>query len=169
MTDKAKLKGLRPLSLTHPLTTTPLAALLPVTGAGNRIYRAEEATAPAEAQTLLLLNPAATESTSPDVVLAPRAVPVILPLGLSLDMSLDLSTGTPAADLQSAGLPALGTLPPTGLLHALYGATNLPDKGGQGPGEALSELHQSFSQPPQPPTPNPPNPQPPQPPLSGGA
>ncbi len=150
MTDKAKLKGLRPLSLIHPLTTTPLAALLPVTGAGNRIYRAEEATAPAEAQTLLLLNPAATESTSPAVVLAPRAVPVILPLGLSLDMSLDLSTalstGTPAADLQSAGLPALGTLPPTGLLHALYGATNPPDKGGQGPGEALSELHQSFSQ-----------------------
>ena len=98
MTDKSKLKGLRPLSLTNPL-----AALLPVTGAGNRIYRAEEATAPAEAQTLLLLNPAA-ESKSPAVVSAPQPVPVILPL----DLSAALSTDKTAAEPQSAVLPGGG-------------------------------------------------------------
>ncbi len=99
MIDKAKPKGLRPLSLSH--STTPLAALLPVTGTGNRIYRAEEATAPAEAQTLLLLSPAA--QSSPDVVLAPQAVPVILLLDLIPD-----STDKPAAEPQSPGLPGGG-------------------------------------------------------------
>ncbi len=162
MTDKVKPKGLRPLSLTHPITT-PLAALLPVTGAGNRIYRAEEATAPAEAQNLLLLNPAATESTSPNVVLALQPVPIILPLGLSTGLSTALSkalsTDSTADEPQSAGLPASGMLPPTGLLHAL--TTNPPDKEGQGRGETFSELHRAFTelhrglaeqhQPPQPP------------------
>ena len=152
MTDKAKLKGLRPLSLTNPLTN-PLAALLPATGAGNRIYRAEEATAPAEAQTLLLLNPAA-ESKSPAVVSAPQPVPVILPL----DLSAALSTDSTAAEPQSAVLPGGGgggvlvsplLAPLTGLLHAL--TSNPPDKGGQGPGETSPELHQSLFQPPQPP------------------
>ncbi len=152
MTEKAKLKGLRPLSLTNPLTT-PLAALLPVTGAGNRIYRAEEATAPAEAQTLLLLNPAA-ESKSPAVVSAPQIIPVILPL----DLSAALSTDKTAAEPQSAVLPGGGgggvlvsplLAPLTGLLHAL--TSNPPDKGGQGPGETSPELYQSLFQPPQPP------------------
>ena len=148
MTEKAKLKGLRPLSLTNPLSS-PLAALLPVTGAGNRIYRAEEATAPAEAQTLLLLNPAA-ESKSPAVVSAPQLMPVILPL----DLSAALSTDKTAAEPQSAVLPGGGggvlvsplLAPLTGLLHAL--TTNPPDKGGQG---GFSEQHQSLFQPPQPP------------------
>ncbi len=128
MTDKAKTKGLRPLSLTNPL-----AALLPVTGAGNRIYRAEEATAPAEAQTLLLLNPA-TESTSLAVGSASQFMPVILPLDLSAALSADKT----AAEPQSAVLPGGGggvlvgplLAPLTGLLHAL--TTNPPDKGGQG-------------------------------------
>ena len=98
MIDKAKTKGLRPLSLTNPL-----AALLPVTGAGNRIYRAEEATAPAEAQTLLLLNPAA-EWTSQAVGSASQFMPVILPLDLSAALSADKT----AAEPQSAGLPGGG-------------------------------------------------------------
>ncbi len=96
MTEKAKPKGLRPLSL-NPLTTSPLMTLLPVTG--NRIYRAEEATAPAEGQTLLLVNPAATESTSPVVVSASQLVPVILPLDLSVGLGMDSMT----AERQSAG------------------------------------------------------------------
>ena len=124
MTDKAKLKGLRPLSLTNPLTN-PLAALLPATGAGNRIYRAEEATAPAEAQTLLLLNPAA-ESKSPAVVSAPQPVPVILPL----DLSAALSTDSTAAEPQSAVLPGGGggggTCKPAP--GAAYGPAPCPDK-----------------------------------------
>ena len=117
MTEKAKLKGLRPLSF-NPLTNSPLMALSPVTGAGNRVYRAEEATAPAEGQTLLLVNPAATEATatSPNRVSSPQLVPVILPLdlsatlsmdlgtALSMDLSTTLSTDTPAAERQSAGL-----------------------------------------------------------------
>ncbi len=100
MTDKSKLKGLRPLSLTNPL-----AALLPVTGAGNRIYRAEEATAPAEGQTLLLVNPAATESpsTSPAVVSASQFMPVILPLDLSTALSTDKTAAEPQSTVLSGG------------------------------------------------------------------
>ena len=145
MTDKTKSKGLRPLSLTPPLTT--LLSVIGVYGS-NRIYRAEEATATAEPQTLLL-SPPATESTSPAMVLAPRLVPVILPLSLSTD--------TPAAEPQSAGLPALGTLlappftvttpqpPLSGGLSSHGQAINPPDKGGQG---GVSELHRGFSNPP---------------------
>ncbi len=144
MIDKVKLKGPlgRPLSLTNPLMT-----LSPVTGAGNRVHRAEEATAPAEAQTLLLLSPSA-ESTSPAVVLPPQAVPVILPL--------DLIPDKPTADLQSTGLPALGPLPPftpstpqpplSGGLSSHGQAINPPDKGGQGPGETFSELHRALAE-----------------------
>ncbi len=144
MTDKVKLKGPlgRPLSLTNPLMT-----LSPVMGAGNRIYRAEEATAPAEAQTLLLLSPSA-ESTSPAVVLAPQLVPVILPLGLSPD-------SPDKAEPQSAGLPALGTLLATGFtaptpqpplsggLSSHSQATNPPDKGGAG---GVSKLHRGLAE-----------------------
>ncbi len=164
MTEKAKLKGLRPLSF-NPLTNSPLMALSPVTGAGNRVYRAEEATAPAEGQTLLLVNPAATEATatSPNRVSSPQLVPVILPpdlsatLGtalsidlstaLSMDLSTTLSTDTPAAERQSAAPGGtVGPLlaPPAGLLHAL--TINPPDKGGQGPGETISELHRAFTE-----------------------
>ena len=129
MTDKAKTKGLRPLGLTNPLTS-PLMALSPVAGAGNRIYRGEEATAPAEAQTLLLLNPAA-ESTSPAGVSTPGAMPVILPLDLSLalstTLSTTLSTDTPAAERQSAGLGGGGGGTCKPAPGAAYGPSPCPD------------------------------------------
>ena len=138
MTDKAKLKGLRPL-----LPMSPLMTLSPVIGAcnSNRIHRAEEA------QTLLLLNPSTTESTSPAVVSVPQIVPAILPLALSMALSTDSTSAEP----QSAGLPGalVGPLlaPPTGLtaatgLSSHIQAINLPDKGGQG----VSELHRAFTE-----------------------
>ncbi len=148
MINKARPKGLlgRPLSLTTPLTT-----LLPVIGTGNsnRIYRAEEATAPAEAQTVLL-SPAA--QSTPAVVLAPQLVQVILPLGLSPD--------SPAADPQSTGLslPLALPDPATGLLYALAG-TPLPPlpephrdfptlhQGLAEPHPGLPEPHQDFPEP----------------------
>ena len=133
MTDKSKLKGLRPL-LPATFLTTPLMTLSPVIGAcnSNRIYRAEEATAPTEAQTASPLIPA------PPGVLFPQPAPIVPLLSLSTD-----PTDRSHPDLPS---PLGGPLPPlpTGLLQALAGTppTNL-----KGARETLPEPHRDFTEP----------------------
>ncbi len=144
MTDKAKLKGLRPLLPTTSLTT-PLMTLSPVIGAcnSNRIYRAEEATAPTDTQTPPPLI------SAPPVVLfpqpmawSPRLVPVIPPLSLSSDNPVAEPHNIPNLPAHLGAFPA----PPVGLLQVLAGIplTNPPDKGGQGARETLPEPYRDL-------------------------
>ena len=140
MTEKAKSKGLtgRPLLLTNPLT------LLPVIGAGssNRIYRAEETTAPAEPET------APSPSTPPtqSVALSSQLASVIPPLSLSPDNPVidpySLAQSAAGADLSGSFgvLPA----PPIGLLYAY--ANTLSAEPGRGFAESYRDLPEPLVQ-----------------------
>ena len=140
MTEKAKSKGLtgRPLLLTNPLT------LLPVIGAGssNRIYRAEETTAPAEPET------APSPSTPPaqSVALSSQLASVIPPLILSPDdpviESYSLAQSAAGADLSGSFgvLPA----PPIGLFYAY--ANTLSAEPGRGFAESYRDLPEPLVQ-----------------------